>query len=75
VNSVLFVYLLALIGLLTLLGLSAAAILGADRGIGEREPADAFDVALAAVARLQSSAWRAVQELRDLDSQQNASQH
>lgn len=65
-----FVYLLALIGLLTLVGLAALAIIGAGRRIGEREPEDSFDLALSAVARLQSSAWRAIQELRELDSRQ-----
>lgn len=63
-----FVYFLALIGLLALLALSTLAVLGAGRAATEKEPEDSFDLALSAVARLQSSAWRAVQELRELDS-------
>lgn len=62
-----FVYLLALIGLLTLLALAASAILGAGRGLIGRDSEDSFDLALSAVSRLQASAWRAVQELRQLD--------
>jgi hypothetical protein len=62
----LFVYLLAGIGLLTLLGLAAAAVLGVEH-VGGEEPEDAFDAALTAVGRLQSAAWQAIQELRDLD--------
>lgn len=63
-----FVYVLALIGLLSLLALAALAILGAGRQSSDKEPEDSFDLALSAVARLQSSAWRAIQELRELDS-------
>jgi hypothetical protein len=62
-----FVYLLALIGLLGLLALSVVAVLIAARPTSRKEPEDSFDLALSAVARLQSSAWRAVQELRELD--------
>jgi hypothetical protein len=65
----LFVYLLAGIGLLALLGLAAAAVFGVQR-VGDEESEDAFDMALAAVGRLQSAAWQAVQELRDLDGRQ-----
>jgi hypothetical protein len=64
-----FVYLLACIGLLALVGLAAAAILGVQHADDE-EPEDAFDTALAAVGRLQSAAWQAVQGLRDLDGRQ-----
>jgi hypothetical protein len=63
---VLFVYILAAIGLLVLICLAAAAVLGPARRPGD-EPADAFDLALSAVSRLQGAAWRAVQELRELD--------
>ncbi len=63
-----FVYVLALIGLLSLLALAALAVLSAGRQASDKEPADSFDLALSAVARLQGAAWRAVQELRDLDS-------
>lgn len=62
----LFVYILAAIGLLVLSGLAAAAVLGPARRPGD-EPADAFDLALSAVSRLQGAAWRAVQELREVD--------
>lgn len=62
-----FVYLLAIIGLLTLLGLAAAAVLGAGRSLGSNEPSDSFDLALTAVSRLRASAWKAIQELRALD--------
>ncbi len=63
-----FVYVLALIGLLSLLALAALAVVGAGRQASNKEPEDSFDLALSAVARLQSSAWRAIQELRELDS-------
>ncbi len=63
-----FVYLLAFIGLFLLLGLAAAAVLGAARHFDGGEPEDSFDLALSAVARLQAGAWRAIQELRELDS-------
>lgn len=64
-----FVYFLACIGLFALLGLSAAAVLGIHR-YGDEETEDSFDLAVSAVARLQSAAWRAIQELRDLDHRQ-----
>jgi hypothetical protein len=63
-----FVYLLAFIGLFLLLGLAALAVLGVARHLGDDEPEDSFGLALAAVARLQSAAWRSIQELRELDS-------
>lgn len=63
-----FVYLLAFIGLFMLLGLAALAVLGAAQHLGDDEPGDSFDLALSAVARLQSAAWRSIQELRNLDS-------
>jgi hypothetical protein len=63
-----FVYVLALIGLLSLLALAALAVVGAGGQASNKEPEDSFDLALSAVARLQSSAWRAIQELRELDS-------
>jgi len=61
-----FVYILATIGLLLLIGLAASAVLGPSRRPHD-EPADPYDLALSAVARLQGAAWRAVQELRELD--------
>lgn len=61
-------WLFALIGLATLLGLAVLAVVGAARNQANPEPEDAFDVALAAVSRLQAGAWSAIQELRDLDS-------
>lgn len=63
----LLVWLLALIGLMTLVGLSALAIIGAVRTQGSPEPEDAFDIALAAVSRLQAAAWSSIQEIRQLD--------
>ncbi len=62
-----FVYLLALIGLLTLLVLAVVAVFGSGHHGGD-EPGDGFDVALSAVARLQAGAWHAIQEIRELDS-------
>lgn len=62
------VWFLAILGLVMLIGLAALALLGTARGRGDQEPEDSFDLALSAVARLQSSAWRAIQELRELDS-------
>lgn len=63
-----FVYLLAFIGLFMLLGLAAVAVLGAAQQLDGEEPEDSFDLALSAVARLQAGAWRTIQELRNLDS-------
>lgn len=63
-----FVYALACIGLVMLVALAASAVLGPSRR-PQDERADAYDLALSAVARLQGAAWRAVQELRDLDDQ------
>ncbi len=63
------VWFLAVIGLAMLIGLAALAVIGASRKqVSESE--DAFDLALAAVSRLQTGAWAAIQELRDLDSNQ-----
>jgi hypothetical protein len=61
------VWVLALIGLATLVGLAVLALVSAARTPVNPEPEDAFDVALAAVSRLQAGAWSAIQELRDLD--------
>lgn len=64
-----FIFALSLIGLVTLMGLAALAVLGVARHLGDDEPEDSFDLALSAVARLQAGAWHALQELRGLDSQ------
>lgn len=61
----LFVYVLALIGLVALVGLAAAALMQPPAPRGE-DP-DPYDEALEAVARLQAGAWQAVQQLRQLD--------
>jgi hypothetical protein len=60
-----FVYLLACIGLFALillagLCLTALALYARDEG----EPADAFDLAASAVSNIQAGAWQAIQELR-----------
>jgi hypothetical protein len=65
---VILVWFLALIGLVCLFALAAVAVFGAGQRPADSEPEDSFDLALSAVARLQSAAWRAVQELRELDS-------
>lgn len=58
------VWLLALIGLVLLIALAALGVLAAARWRSPAEPEDAFDLALASVARLQGEAWGAIQELR-----------
>ena len=65
-----FLYLLALIGLGTLIALSILAVVIAGRRVSD----DPFDQALTAVARLQSAAWRSVQELRALDADEKGEQ-
>jgi hypothetical protein len=59
------VYLLAFIGLSTLIllaGLFLAAL--ASYAQDEDEPEDAFDLAASAVSNIQAGAWQAIQELR-----------
>jgi hypothetical protein len=63
----LIVWLLALIGLGFLIGLSAVALIGLSRRAESGDHEDAFDLALAAVARIQTAAWKAVEEIRSLD--------
>lgn len=60
----LLVWLLAFIGLALLIALAASAVFGVERR-GQR---DAFDQAVGAMARLQSAAIQAIQELRELDN-------
>lgn len=60
-----FVYLLACIGLFALillagLFLTALALYARDEG----KSADAFDLATSAVSNIQAGAWQAIQELR-----------
>jgi hypothetical protein len=63
----LFTYLLAAIGFVALLALSAVALFGGGRRLTDYEPGDAFDAALGAVSRLHDAAWRAINELKSLD--------
>ncbi|MFL5900127.1 MAG: hypothetical protein ACJ75S_02885 [Solirubrobacterales bacterium] len=58
------VWFLALVGLSLLIALAALAVIAIGRLRPPTEPEDAFDLALASVARLQGEAWSAIQELR-----------
>jgi hypothetical protein len=67
-----FVYVLALIGLAALillagLFLTALALYARDEG----EPADAFDLAVSAVSNIQAGAWQAIQELRGVTERED----
>ncbi len=63
-----FVYLLALIGLLALIALAVVALA---EPVEPPEPEDdPYDAALLAAARIQSGAWTAIQELRQLDQRE-----
>lgn len=56
-----------IVWLLALIGLSAVALIGLSRRTESGDQADAFDLALAAVARIQTAAWKSVEEIRSLD--------
>jgi hypothetical protein len=65
-----FTYVLALVGLITLVGIAIAAIvISWQHQIGPTDPVsdDPYDEALGAAARMQAAAWTAVHELRALD--------
>ena len=65
------VYALALLGLVALVVL---AMVGVAVLLGESDRAsDPYDDALDSVSRLQSGAWTAIRELRDLDPDRNKS--
>jgi hypothetical protein len=61
----LFVYVLAAIGLVALIALAVVAL--DDPPEKRAVESDPYDEALNATARMQASAWEAVQELRALD--------
>jgi hypothetical protein len=63
-----FVYLLAAIGLVSLIVLATAAI-GDTRDPGSPASADPFDAAVNAAAELNAEAWKAIHELRELNSE------
>jgi hypothetical protein len=58
------VWLLAVVGLMLLIALAVLGVVAIGRLRPPTEPEDAFDLALASVARLQSAAWGSIQELR-----------
>ncbi len=62
-----FVYVLALIGLAVLIVIAVAAIAALSEPSEERATDDPYDAALDAVARLQAAAWTAIHELKDLE--------
>jgi hypothetical protein len=65
---VFFVYLLALVGLATLIILAADTMLGtSEQPPSEVLDNDPYDKALAASAELQAEAWTALHELRSID--------
>lgn len=65
-----FEFLLALIGLATLLALGVVAIAGSRPRADYDEPEDAFDEAVGAASRLQARAWTAIREIRELSREE-----
>jgi len=63
-----FVYVLALVGLLALIALAVVVLA---EPVEQPEPEDdPYEAALLAAARIQSGAWTAIQELRQLDQRE-----
>lgn len=64
-----FLYLLAFIGLGCLILLAALFLTALTLYARNDEPGDSFDLAASAVSNIQAGAWQAIQELRGVSDQ------